>query len=86
METVPSLITSVKKSSAGKALGLPPKITMARFSRRKDAPMAEIIMEILGASLKGLYAELSNIIPRAPVTIITARKAAYHGTPKMTML
>ena len=49
METEPTCTTSVRSAGVGKGLGTPPKRTMVRFSSKKEAPIAEMRMEILGA-------------------------------------
>ncbi len=55
----PTSRISLKKSGRGKALGWPPKITIPRFSRKKETPIAVIRAEIRGALRTGRYAPLS---------------------------
>jgi hypothetical protein len=43
----------VEDRMLAKLLGRPPKITIPRFSIRKEAPIALIITEILGESRRG---------------------------------
>lgn len=68
-------------SGTGKAFGVEPKRTLNRFSKKKLIPIAVINTEILGASLKGLYAILSIEYPNNPDSTIEKITAAKNGIP-----
>ena len=53
----------VKISGRKKAFGLPPNATIAKFSSKKDIPIAEHKQEIRGEFLKGRYAKRSTETP-----------------------
>jgi hypothetical protein len=60
-----------------------------RFLKKNETPIAEIKMEIRGASLKGLYAAFSIVIPVNtvnPMEIMTAshQRREKIPTPKKT--
>ncbi len=48
MATPPMFMTLLIGKGTGNALGRPPKTTVARFSRKKETPMALIMTEIRG--------------------------------------
>ena len=75
------MITKIflKMSGRGNAFGLPPKITIPKFSRKNETPMADINAEIRGAFLKGLYATRSIAIPRKTVVKIAIGYATHQG-------
>lgn len=57
--------------------GRPPVKYSAQFCSRYDTPIAEIITDILGALLRGLYATFSIATPKTTVRTITSTIAAH---------
>ena len=64
---------------AGYVLVRPPVIYRAKFCSRYDTPMAEIIIDILGADLRGRYATFSMVVPRTIAKMITKITESHNG-------
>ena len=52
----------------------------AKFCSRYDTPIADIMMDIRGADLRGLYATFSIVVPRTIAKIITSMTESQRGS------
>ena len=85
VDIFPIVIFSLKNPIVGYGFGRAEKRYVAKFCKKYETPIADIITDILGALRSGLYAIFSVSTPRAIVAAITSTTDTYQGSAMSTI-